>query len=143
MTEQKSTYVLAESLGEVERLQKQYAWFMDSLNNRIVFAPIDLKKPGLRVLDVGCADGTVLRDLQKEASPDAEFVGIDVSPKFLPDSSQGNIRYQVGDLSKPFPEEFQGFFDLTHLRYAICGAINIDLEAAVAGIASKSQRLPQ
>lgn len=42
---------------EIERLQKQHAWIRTCLDNKIVFAPIDLQKPDLKVLDVGCADG--------------------------------------------------------------------------------------
>lgn len=42
---------------EVERLQKQHAWVQRCLDNKIVFAPIPLDKEGLRILDVGCADG--------------------------------------------------------------------------------------
>lgn len=42
---------------EVERLQKQHAWVQRCLNGKIVFAPITLDKEGLKILDVGCADG--------------------------------------------------------------------------------------
>jgi 2-polyprenyl-3-methyl-5-hydroxy-6-metoxy-1,4-benzoquinol methylase len=51
-------YLLAEVGDEVVRLQKQHAWIMRCLKDQIVFAPLDLKKEGLKVLDVGCADGT-------------------------------------------------------------------------------------
>jgi 2-polyprenyl-3-methyl-5-hydroxy-6-metoxy-1,4-benzoquinol methylase len=57
MANAKNKYVLEGSHAEVERLQKQHLWFQSTLKNQIVFAPVDLKQPGFRVLDVGCADG--------------------------------------------------------------------------------------
>lgn len=46
--------------AEVERLQIQHRWIQMCLNDKIAFAPVDLKKDGLKVLDMGCADGTLL-----------------------------------------------------------------------------------
>jgi len=58
MAEKKNAaYPLAQMQREAERLRKQHAWVQACLNNQIVFAPIDIKKPELKVLDVGCADG--------------------------------------------------------------------------------------
>lgn len=57
MTNQDSAYILEESRREVERLQKQHTWINGYLEGRIVFAPVDLSNPKLKVLDVGCADG--------------------------------------------------------------------------------------
>ena len=42
---------------EIERLQKQHAWIRNCLGGKIVFAPVDLKQEGLKVHDIGCADG--------------------------------------------------------------------------------------
>lgn len=50
-------YVLGRMKRESERLQKQHAWHQACLNGQIIFAPVDLEKPGLKVLDVGCAEG--------------------------------------------------------------------------------------
>lgn len=52
-------YLLGDHGREVERLRKQHSWIQYCLKDQIVFAPIDLQKPGLKVLDVGCADGMV------------------------------------------------------------------------------------
>jgi hypothetical protein len=50
-------YPLGAIKSEAERLHKQHLWVQACLDNQIVFAPVDLKKPGLKILDVGCADG--------------------------------------------------------------------------------------
>ena len=55
--EEDPQYLLAQTGKELERLAKQHAWVQKCLGGQIVFAPVDLQKPGLRVLDVGCADG--------------------------------------------------------------------------------------
>lgn len=55
-----SQYLLGKIQSEAERLHRQHLWVQACLDNRIVFAPIDLQKPGLKVLDVGCADGELV-----------------------------------------------------------------------------------
>ncbi|KAI8229048.1 hypothetical protein K4K55_007190 [Colletotrichum sp. SAR 10_96] len=50
-------YLLRETKREIERLRKQHQWFQGCLDNKIVFAPVDLSDPSLKVLDIGCADG--------------------------------------------------------------------------------------
>ena len=57
MADENPEYLLGGTQSELERLQKQHAWLQMCLNKQIVFAPIDLKKSGLKVLDLGCADG--------------------------------------------------------------------------------------
>ncbi|KAI8168764.1 Methyltransferase psoC [Colletotrichum sp. SAR 10_70] len=52
-------YLLRETKREIERLRKQHQWFQGCLDNKIVFAPVDLSDPSLKVLDVGCADETL------------------------------------------------------------------------------------
>jgi len=50
-------YLLVNTGPELERLRKQHAWIQTCLKGQIVFAPVDLQKKGLKMLDVGCADG--------------------------------------------------------------------------------------
>lgn len=58
-------YPLARTRREAERLHKQHVWQQICLNNQIVFAPVDLQKADLKVLDVGCAGGRYYMTLQK------------------------------------------------------------------------------
>ena len=62
MAEQKQDpeYLLVNTGPELERLGKQHAWLMKTLKAQIVWAPVDTQKEGLKVLDVGCADGELL-----------------------------------------------------------------------------------
>lgn len=65
-SEDNPEYMLESTGHELDRLHKQHAWYMLCHNNRIVYAPIQLTTPGLRILDVGCADG----ELQSEHAND-------------------------------------------------------------------------
>ena len=56
MDEKDPKYLLGQQ-RELERLKKQHEWQQKCYKGRIVFAPLDLKKPDLHVLDMGCADG--------------------------------------------------------------------------------------
>ncbi|KAJ2982102.1 hypothetical protein NQ176_g1615 [Zarea fungicola] len=133
---EKSQYLLGKIQSEAERLHRQHLWVQACLNNRIVFAPIDLQKPGLKVLDVGCADGSLLRDLQKQVAPSAELVGLDLTSSFLPVSAEGNIRYGVANVcDAPAPELVEAF-DLTHLRYVLVGCGPVGLDTPIGNLAA-------
>ncbi|KAF4921573.1 Methyltransferase psoC [Colletotrichum viniferum] len=121
--------------AEVERLQIQHRWIQMCLNDKIAFAPVDLKKDGLKVLDMGCADGTLLRDLQKQVPPSTELVGADVSTVFMPTSAQGNIRYVTQDVCDPPADDLKGKFDMTHVRNVLHSTSKSGVEKAVANLA--------
>lgn len=59
--QQESPYLamIGDAQAELERLRIQHRWLQICLKDRIAFAPVDLKKEGLRVLDMGCADGAL------------------------------------------------------------------------------------
>ena len=67
---------------------------------------------GLTVLDAGCGEGIVSRQLAAEK---ASVYGIDVSPRLIELARQRDqlqaVTYAVHDLSRPLPE-FEGTFDL-------------------------------
>ncbi|KAM0545320.1 hypothetical protein ACHAPJ_011392 [Fusarium lateritium] len=128
-------YILGDATNEVERLQKQHRWIQHCLRGRIVFAPVNLDKEGLGVLDVGCADGTLLRDLQKDVSPSAQLVGADVMKSFFP-PSEGNIRFRVYDVCDPPGDELREAFDLTHIRYVLSGSSKVGFGQAVKNLAA-------
>jgi len=49
-------YFLPRSLEEAKRMQNQHEW-VKGCSGGLVFAPLDIKAPGLRVLDAATADG--------------------------------------------------------------------------------------
>ncbi|KAJ4252360.1 hypothetical protein NW762_010958 [Fusarium torreyae] len=128
-------YILGDATHEVERLQKQHRWIQHCLYGRIVFAPVNLDKEGLRVLDVGCADGTLLRDLQKDVPSSAQLVGADIMKSFFP-PSEGNISFQVYDICDPPDNKLKEAFDLTHIRYVLSGSSKVGFSQAVKNLAA-------
>ncbi|CAI6334454.1 unnamed protein product [Periconia digitata] len=57
-TMNESSYFLPVNKVEAERLMMQHTVLIDALGGRLVCAPIDLSKPGLKILDSGTADDT-------------------------------------------------------------------------------------
>ncbi|KAM0287602.1 hypothetical protein ACHAO9_007632 [Fusarium lateritium] len=131
-TKEKPQYPFTIS-SEVERLQKQHAWVNHVLKNKIVFAPVPLDKEGLKVLDVGCADGILLRDIQKQVPSSAQLVGVDIEDSFFPASDDG-IRYEVYNLCESPTEGLTGLFDLTHMRYVMAAAGKVGYQKAVENL---------
>jgi hypothetical protein len=50
-------YILEGSPTEAQRLQLQHEIIKDAMGGKLVAAPLDLSKPGLRILDSATADG--------------------------------------------------------------------------------------
>lgn len=71
----------------------------------------------VRVLDIGCADGSVTVEILKEYLPEdfAKLVGCDTSYNAVKYARQryGNerIQFKVFDIEKDVPMEFKGAFD--------------------------------
>ncbi|KZL87477.1 methyltransferase domain-containing protein [Colletotrichum incanum] len=128
-------YLLVETGREVERLRNQHVWFQICLDGKIIFAPVDLSTPELKVLDVGCADGILLCDLRKDLSPSAQLVGLDVMSTFLPPFPEGNIRYVTGDICEPLEKDLSGAFDLTHIRFVLPGCGRAGVDQAISNLA--------
>ncbi|GKT82435.1 methyltransferase domain-containing protein [Colletotrichum tofieldiae] len=120
--------------AELTRLQVQHRWIQMCLKDKIAFAPVDLTKEELKILDMGCADGTLLRDLQKQVPASAQMVGADVSTAFLPASAQGNIRYVTQDVCDPPAAALRGQFDMTHVRNVLHSTQKSGIEQAVANL---------
>ncbi|GJC77430.1 methyltransferase psoC [Colletotrichum liriopes] len=129
--------------AELTRLQVQHRWIQMCLKDKIAFAPVDLTKEGLKILDMGCADaspvdaqyvGTLLRDLQKQVPASAQMVGADVSTAFLPASSQGNICYVTQDVCDPPAAALRGQFDMTHVRNVLHSTQKSGIDQAVANL---------
>ncbi|MDR0627182.1 MAG: class I SAM-dependent methyltransferase [Bifidobacteriaceae bacterium] len=77
---------------------------------------LSLLEPGLTVLDVGSASGTLTRDLAAKVAP-GRVVGLDLAADAVLAARQdparpANLSYEVGDVyALPFPA---GSFDLVH-----------------------------
>ena len=68
--EDQSKTVIKNSVDEeVARLTLQHSVVKDAMGGKLLFAPLDLNKPGLRILDSACADGKFIFDYADPFQP--------------------------------------------------------------------------
>ncbi|KXH63990.1 methyltransferase [Colletotrichum salicis] len=91
-------YVLPTDQEELDRQAFQYQLCQLTFENRLNFAPVHHPH---RVLDVGCG----------EAHPEAEVVGVDLSP-VQPGFTPPNVHYEIDDLEEEW--SFSRKFDYVH-----------------------------
>lgn len=77
--------------------------------NRIL---VELLRPGMAVLDVGCANGSITADIARLVSPDGYAVGVDSNVSLILDAAEehnhvSNVSFVPGDIYVlPFNEQF-------------------------------------
>jgi len=123
-------YYLDQTPNEIQRLELQYAFIKAGFGHRdILELPLDFSKAGeLNILDIAAGSGAWILDVvkipqvQSRLSPTgaADPVNIfacDLSPTKFPKSVTDplGIHFFVQDVTKPFPEEMYGTFDLIHI----------------------------
>lgn len=120
--------------SEKTRLAYQHEVVLNAMDDRAVLAPIDLSKPGLRILDSGAANGRWLLDLHRSILTDAEccsgdkeqprheYVGTDVDSSLYPSSPPPGMSFCNQSIREPFPAAWQGTFDLVHQRLVMAAA---------------------
>lgn len=62
-------YILPEPDKEVQRLTANDSVFLHAMKGKRILAPIDLSKPGLKILDSATADGSRLSPLSLALYP--------------------------------------------------------------------------
>ncbi|CZR61392.1 uncharacterized protein PAC_11288 [Phialocephala subalpina] len=118
---------LGQDDQEIQRLTAQHK-IMSSCYEKLILAPIDLSKPGLRILDSACADGLWLRAVQPSIASPHTLVGTDINPNFFPSSPPPQIEHQAQDITKPWPADWANIFDLVHSRLGLgaCGPFGVE-----------------
>ncbi|KAI0003965.1 methyltransferase SirN-like protein [Xylariaceae sp. FL0662B] len=109
-------YLLPEPGKEIARLTEQDAVITHLMNNMRILAPIDLTKPGLRILDSGTADSLFLRSIQPLLTEPYTLLGYDVMQGFFPPTASPHMTFAIHDIAEPWPAELQGTCDLI-VRY--------------------------
>ncbi|KAK8119956.1 uncharacterized protein PG998_004582 [Apiospora kogelbergensis] len=93
----------------------------------LIVCPVDLDRPGMRVLDSGTGDGYWLQDLlgTYPRLVDGTLVGTDVTAaKFPKHGAPQPISLQIQSITQPWPSEWKHSFDLVHQRLVLgaCGS---------------------
>ncbi|KAF9881766.1 methyltransferase [Colletotrichum karsti] len=106
-----------DNMSEKARLGDQHEILLHAMRGRAILAPVDLSRPSLRILDSGAADGRWLTDLRSSIGGDShEYVGTDIDPSLYPSSPPEDVYFCNQSIRKPFPDEWQGTFDVVHQR---------------------------
>ncbi|MBT4500605.1 MAG: methyltransferase domain-containing protein [Gemmatimonadetes bacterium] len=111
MTRETNTYdQFAEQYVTVLGRHDEADISQDPIASRLLEITGDVE--GLSVLDAGCGEGYLSREL---ASHGAKVIGMDISPRLVEMARakdlEGTINYQVEDLSKSLPQ-YENHFDL-------------------------------
>ncbi|KAL7008584.1 hypothetical protein EMMF5_001846 [Cystobasidiomycetes sp. EMM_F5] len=136
--------ILAADKDEAERLNAQYTWCKECCwdGKSQLFAPVDLQKPNLTVLDAGCGTGTYMTceysylsdstllpgvwtiDIAKEASAQTTFFAVDYNLSTFRHSNSelpNNVHPLQLDLFTDFVAEQEWYdkFDLINQRLMV------------------------
>ncbi|KAM0713932.1 hypothetical protein Q7P37_010895 [Cladosporium fusiforme] len=110
--------------SEVQRLRDQHDTILNAMGGKesLIHPPIDLTKPGLRILDSGCADGAWLFDVRSSAPASHTYFGTDIDDGLYPTSPPEDMHFQNHSIKETFPKELLGTCDLVHQRLVIAAA---------------------
>lgn len=107
--------------GEYDRLSTQHELVKTAMHGKLLYSPVDLTAPDLRVLDSATAQGTWPIDLAQSVSPTATLIGTDVAPQhFTPeDQRPSNVHLETHSIFDTWPKHFQNSFDVVHQRFVL------------------------
>ncbi|KAH6895804.1 S-adenosyl-L-methionine-dependent methyltransferase [Thelonectria olida] len=103
------TYFVPVDEDEIARLEVLHGVLNSLFDNRLIFPPVRSPR---RILDCGCGSGDWAVDVAM-SYPNAEVLGIDVSPHMIPESPPDNLDLQVDDLNGRFTFQ-SNYFDVVH-----------------------------
>ncbi|KAL4903794.1 hypothetical protein BDW74DRAFT_179382 [Aspergillus multicolor] len=89
---------------------------------RLVLAPLDITRKGLRILDAATSDGYWLEEFASSLlHPETcDLIGTDITSNRFPKEPKG-MRLVVQSSLGPFPESWTQSFDLVHQRFVLTG----------------------
>ncbi|KAJ5158332.1 uncharacterized protein N7500_007983 [Penicillium coprophilum] len=106
--------------SENERLAGQHQALKLGMG-KLVLAPMDLSREGLKILDAGYW----LQELGPSLlhHPTCELIGTDITGERFPDKPEG-MKLLVQNSVGPFPDSWAQTFDLVHQRFTLSGIPN-------------------
>lgn len=119
--------------GEYDRLRIQHELAKSAMQGKLLYSPIDLSQPNLRILDSATGEGTWLIDLAQSVPASASLFGTDISPQhFMPQKQRpSNVHLSAHSIFDPWPIEFQDSFDMVHQRFVLTVGSNEAAQEAV------------
>lgn len=108
-------YIIARNTGEAERLRVQHEYML-SCQGYYLHPDIPPLSADTKVADVCTGTAIFLKDLAA-ANPKAEYHGFDISDSMFPSDLPSNIHLHLTDVKQPFEKQWQGVFDIVHIRF--------------------------
>ncbi|PTU17394.1 hypothetical protein P175DRAFT_0445685 [Aspergillus ochraceoroseus IBT 24754] len=126
MIKVQDTYRGPRHAGEYDRLRTQHALVKTSMNGKLLYCPVDLNQPNIRILDSATAEGTWLIDLAQSVPSSATLIGTDIAPQhFAAELGRpSNVQLLTHSILDTWPVELQGSFDVVHQRFVLTVASN-------------------
>ncbi|KAJ4854542.1 methyltransferase domain-containing protein [Trichoderma breve] len=115
------TYRGPRHQGEYDRLRIQHELAKTAMQGKLLYSPVDLAQPNLRVLDSATGEGTWLIDLAQSVPASASLFGADIAPQHFMSQDQRppNVHLSGHSIFDPWPAEYQGSFDVVHQRFVL------------------------
>lgn len=90
----------------------------------------------LRIADVATGTAIWLLDVAKTLPKETQLYGFDISAAQFPplEARPSNVSLHEHSITKPFPTEYHGTFDLVAVRFVTAGLRGDDWDAAVQNV---------
>ena len=112
-------YLLRRTQEEADRLNAQHKLFVSKTG---LLHPEIPRRPDFKVADIGTGTGAFLLDMASQSAK-GQYRGFDISSAHFPSPealAKGvDISFLKQNILEPFPSEFNGYFDIAHLRLLI------------------------
>ncbi len=132
------TYMLShrdEQTQESERLQRQYDLLKHVFSGQLLHPSIPPLGEHFAAADIGTGTGAWLNDLARAFPRPAvsriRLVGFDISSSKYPSVNEEGVDLVVHDITKRFPTEYHGIFDVVHLRLLVYAIREEDIARVV------------
>ncbi|TFK48802.1 hypothetical protein OE88DRAFT_1810211 [Heliocybe sulcata] len=134
MAVEKDVYVLPRNPTEAERLHAQHEHYTRSFGGLLVHPSIDLQEYR-SILDCCTGTGAWLRDARVASHAGATFDACDQSLEQYEQNNPVADQVYVQDITKPFPADLHGKYDLVHQRLLTAGIRRDQWPTAIANVA--------
>ena len=138
---EKSTYMLSdrdEQRQESERLERQYDLLKHVFSGQLLHPSIPPLGEHFAVADIGTGTGAWLNDLARSfprpAISRVRLVGFDISSHKYPSVNEERVDLVVHDITRRFPAEYHGIFDVVHLRLLVYAIREEDVVRVVENV---------
>ncbi len=134
---------------ESKRLDFQHQ-FMRALGHGNILHP-SIPRHNIRaVADMATGTGLWLNDMAKELQAHKnhrekmDLVGFDISAEQFPTNGDrlAEVDFVVHDITTPFPEQYQGRFDVVNMRFLVYALNETDLPKAIENVAESLRKAP-